>query len=260
VPPDEKITKALFFAYKQALRRLRLPYHAPVKVDKFCRQYFDFKSKDVYPFGPPKIGATSPWIAFLGYHIRYDGKLRVRKSSLSKEIEKQVAIYRDVLRSIDLHGVKMRITARQAHHRARMRLIAMSVGKARIHNHGPDADHEMCWVNGFELLKKYPHVRSQLRTLDRVRARLLTKLRFKLLSAQRLPPDTKKSAKEILKFYGRPFSYFAQFHKQLAEPIIAPKGSRHFCLARQFLISRTTVSPNGSGASIISPRRAPKMA
>lgn len=208
---DRKVTQALFDAYLAALRSLRLPYHPPTQVEKFSKNYFDHKSKAVYPYGSEYCGGVTPWIAFLGYQIRYDGRLRVRKSSISKEIEKQVTIYKDVLRSVSLRGANMRVSGKQAHHRARMRLIAMSVGRANISTHGPDAGHEMCWVNGFELLKKYPHSKSQLKTLDRVRASLLTKLKFRLASVP--TAERKKIAKEILKYYGRPFSYFAQFNK-----------------------------------------------
>lgn len=211
--PDEKVTRALFSAYIVALESLKLPFHPPKAVAEFSSEYFEHKSKSVYPFGAPKLGGVSPWVAFLGYHVRYDGKLRVRKSSIKKEIEKQISIYRDVIRSVDLSGVKMRVSDKQAHHRARMRLIAMSVGKAKIQRHGPDSDHEMCWVIGFELLKRYPHVRSQLRSLDRVRARLLTKLRFKLASHHLSGSDV-GAAQKLLKYYGRPFSYFAQFHRK----------------------------------------------
>lgn len=213
VSPDENVTRILFGAYIASLKKMKLPYHPPTKVTKFTNDYFDYKSKDVYAFGGPAVGGVSPWIAFLGYHIRYDGKLRVRKSSISKEIEKQISIYRDIIYSVNVEGKKMRVSARQALHRARMRLIAMSVGNAHIHDHGAGTGHEMCWVNGFELLKEYPHAKSQLRALDRVRARLLTKLRFRLQKVQK-PLEGNQVAQKTLKFYGRPFSYFAQFQQK----------------------------------------------
>lgn len=211
ISTSRDVTQALFESYLAALRKLRLPYHPPSKVKEFSEDYFAHKSKDVYSYGSARVGGVVHWLAFLGYQIRYDGKLRVRRSSISKEIEKQIETYKSVVRSISISGEGMRVSGRQALHRTRMRLIAMSVGNATISKHGPDAEHEMCWVNGFELLKKYPHARSQLKTLDRVRAKLLTKLARRL---KRVPKKTETTVlKGPLKFYGRPFSYFAQFNR-----------------------------------------------
>lgn len=212
ITTEESDTAKLFEAYLSELAKLKLPFHKPKQVSKFSKDFFDYKSKATYNFGPISAGGIVPWIAFLGYHVRYDGRLRVRKNSITKEIEKQITVCKDVARSISRKGNKMRVSPKQAHHRARMRLLAMSVGRSDIHAHGPEIDHEMCWTSGFLLLKKHPHVRSQLKILDRSRKKLLLRLEKKLDAAKAPAHTTKNSAKDFLKYYGRPFSYYAQFN------------------------------------------------
>ena len=214
VSPSKKTTDALFDAYKTELTRLKLPFHTPETIERFTKGFFKVKSRATYAFGAPSLGSKSPWIAFLGYHIRYDGRFRVRKDSIQKEIEKQLQIFTHVVKSIDRHGAKMRVGRRQAVHRARSRMIAMSVGQVEIGRHGPTVDHEMCWVAGFELLKTQPYVASQLKILDRAKGRFLSRLRIQL--AKKLVPGIASGAKTpagTLPHYGRPFSYYAQFKR-----------------------------------------------
>jgi hypothetical protein len=211
--PELGATTALFEAYLTALESLKLPFHKPVEVSAYSKAFFGCKSKAPYALGSPKHSGISPWVAFLGYHIRYDGRLRVRKDSISKEIDKQIAVYHHVLSSVDRKGTPIRVSGAQALHRARMRLFAMSVGRSGIHNHGPEIDHEMCWTTGFELLKKYPHVRSQLKILDRTRASLLARLSSKLVDIKKRSQGLPDDNREFLRYYGRPFSYFAQFNR-----------------------------------------------
>jgi len=224
VSPDRKLTSALYQAYLTELKRLRLPFHAPTQISKFTKDFFTLKSRDVYRFGSPKAGAVSPWIAFLGYHVRYDGKLRIRKESIQKEILKQIEIYRGILRSIDRHGTLMRVGRYQALHRARSRMIAMSVGRARI---GPTEVielQEMCWSSGFFLLKIHPSIKTQLKTLDRARARLLARLRRRL-AIKNVPKIVGKAADHrVLKHYGGPFSYYKQFQSTPCPPAPGSRG------------------------------------
>ncbi|HEY5339237.1 MAG TPA: reverse transcriptase domain-containing protein [Rhizomicrobium sp.] len=212
VSPQADITKQLFEAYIDELKRLKLPFHVPKSIEKFSASFFEMKSRSTYSYGPPALGAISPWITFLGYQVRYDGRLRVRKASMEKEMKKQVEVYETVLRSIGHGTTSMRVSAGKALHSTKMRLHAMSVGRSDIHHHGTEFEHEMCWATGFELLKKRPHVRSQLKRLDRVRARLLRQLRERLETAGLPKPGLHaEKGHHYLRFYGRPFSYFAQF-------------------------------------------------
>lgn len=212
VSPSRENTEALYDAYLQALKHLKLPFHPPELVTNFSKSFFNFKSKKTYGIGAPKSAETVPWIAFLGYHVRHDGRLRVRKSSLEKEILKQLQFCRLVVGSIHRDGVLMRAKPRQALHRARLHLHAMSVGSSALHTYGPKLEHELCWVSGFILLKKYPHVSSQLRRLDRTRRKNLVKLERKLKNKVDSINTLKSKKHKTLKYYGRPFSYYGQFH------------------------------------------------
>ena len=219
VSSSKEVTSALFKAYLSALEELKLPYHQPEEVTAFSRAFFETKSKSVYAFASPRHGGVSPWVSLLGYQVRFDGRLRVRKASLEKEILKQRDIFKNVIRSIDRKGKKLRVGLRQALHRARLRLIAMSVGKADIHFHGPGCEHEMCWVSGFELLKRHKLVRSQLKILDRARGRFLARLESRLKKAG-VPRQLGRTilGNKHFKFYGRPFSYYGQFIRRAAPP------------------------------------------
>lgn len=213
ISTDKEVTSQLYRAYLRELEQLKLPFHRPTEVTKFTKDFFSLKSRDVYLFGPPRSGAVSPWIAFLGYHVRYDGKLRIRKESVQKEILKQLEIYRIVQRSIDRRGTMMHIGRYQALHRARLRLIAMSVGRAKVRSTPTSELQEMCWSAGFSLLKDHPSIKAQLKTLDRARARLLARLRSKL-ALRNIPKTVGKVADhKVLKHYGGPFSYYKQFHR-----------------------------------------------
>ena len=207
--PNQEFTAALYKSYLNRLEELKLPYHPPKEINQYSSKFFEEKSKEPYPFGSLRLGGVSPWLAFLGYHIRYDGTLRIRKASITKEIEKQKKLYIDVIKSASKNGVRMRVTKQQALHRVRQRLIAMSVGRVDINLHGPITEHEMCWVSGFKLLKSHKHICSQIKVLDRTREHFLYQLK------KRLPktplPTNPPQQKSVYRYYGRPFSYFDQF-------------------------------------------------
>ncbi len=152
ISPKAEVTEQLFAAYIEELERLKLPFHPPKSIDKFSPSFFEMKSRSTYSYGPPALGAISPWIAFLGYHVRYDGRLRVRKVSMEKEMKKQVEIYETVLRS--RHGpTSMCVSAGKALHSTKMRLHAMSVGRSDIHHHGTEFRTRNVLGYRFELLK-----------------------------------------------------------------------------------------------------------
>ncbi len=216
ISSDEELTKDLFSTYLDQLRELKLPFHKPENISKFSADFFDMKSRNTYSFGSPKNGAVSPWISFLGYQIRYDGRLRIRKSSWKKEISKQSEVFLNTIRAIG-HKNILRVGWKRALHRARLRMIAMSVGAVSIISHGSELKHEMCWISGFQLLKEFPYVRSQVRFMDRMRTKFLIRLKWRLKKSAIKYQDG-KGEKKALEFYGKPFSYDAQFQKRIRAP------------------------------------------
>ncbi|MHC4537067.1 MAG: hypothetical protein ACYS6K_24220 [Planctomycetota bacterium] len=70
----------------------RLPAHTPVPIKEYSKDYYDIKSKLPFRWGNRRGERIIPWISFLGYQVRYDGIIRVRRKSIQKELEKQVRV------------------------------------------------------------------------------------------------------------------------------------------------------------------------
>ncbi len=158
------------------------------------------KSKNPYRWGPVTDGYKDnvPYVSFVGYQRKYDGRLRVRKKSLKKERDKQFEVVATVLKKLGIiQGGKqvIKVTApsglsyRQIVFRAEQKLVAMSVGKVNQYNLNRPLG--FCWASGFRQLKDVA-VNSQLRYLDRSRESALGKLRKALREAYKGPAATRK--------------------------------------------------------------------
>src|SRR5262249_9390215 len=73
---------AAFTAYQRTIRDLLLPAHPPHAVLTYNKQFWEEKSKRPYEWSATGV----PWIQFVGYQIRHDGLLRIRPSSLKKQL------------------------------------------------------------------------------------------------------------------------------------------------------------------------------
>ena len=203
-------------AYAASLVDLKLPAHQMLNFDRPYersrnrkrpsreRQNGGFgkgKSKAPYRWSQAGAPGSVPWCAFVGYHVRHDGKLRLRPSSVKKEIEKHNLILGQVHRFIRRKGQAR--SKRQILYRVRQRLRAIAVGTGSVGS-GPMPP-AFSWTQGFRLLAKHPSLSGQLRNLDRHRVACVAALRRRLrkkgtgAAVKRLVP--------ILKFEGFPFSY-----------------------------------------------------
>jgi len=144
------------------------------------------------------------WISFVGYEIRYDLSIRVRKKSLEKEMEKQFDVIDKVRIAI---GRNCRKNAKGIEESAINRLIGMSVGKIKLWNY-KEAKNEMCWTAGFPEVNDNKYSRLQMRRLDSCRNRLIRKLVKELRVMPALKDKTKKVANRPIVYYGKPFSYY----------------------------------------------------
>jgi hypothetical protein len=208
ISPDRQICAQAFSTYNRALEELLLPAHPPKRVLKYSGGFWDVKSKSRYPWSKADI----PWIQFVGYQIRYDGVVRIRSKSLQKHIT-AVTKLTDRLLSTLHHAAKRKSIRRSANeilHRFRQRLISMSVGRVRlgIPHKGPMP---MSWAAGFRGLHGRSVLRNRLKALDYHRERQIMRV-ARLLRTMKLPPPAKKRKSiSAHKYYGRPFSYWAQF-------------------------------------------------
>lgn len=86
--PDQKICEKAFNEYLNGLKLKKLVVHKP-ELPPFLspNNFWKHKSKGCYKWDD-NAEAGSPWIGFVGYEIHHKGYLRVRKSSLLKEMRK----------------------------------------------------------------------------------------------------------------------------------------------------------------------------
>jgi hypothetical protein len=92
-----------------------------------------------------------------------------------------------------------------------MKLISMSIGRRRL---GPPLDGTlpMCWTNGFRGLVGRRLVSNHLKDLDRHRENQIRRVERRL-DALSLPVPKGTKISGVHRYYGFPFSYWAQFRE-----------------------------------------------
>lgn len=162
--------KKLFSIYFNGSKVLKLVPHKPEKNLAFGKKIFwKGKSKDCYPW-EMRRGDAAEWIGFVGYEMRRDGMLRIRKKSFRKEVDKQISVVFE--KTLDKIKDKKRVSNASLIKSLESKLISMSVGKIAVWN-APYIESEMCWSAGFKELEMNPVLKKQLKELDRHRAMIL---------------------------------------------------------------------------------------
>jgi len=218
ISPDRKICAQAFSVYNQALEELLLPAPPAKRILKYSRCFWDVKSKSQYAWSKSNI----PWIQFVGYQIRYDGVVRIRSKSMRKHIAAITKLTDRLLFALrNAHKKQgIRRSDREILHRFRQRLISMSVGRVRLGkiNHGPMP---MSWAAGFRGLHGRSIFRNRLKTLDCHRERQIMRV-ARLVRGMKLPAPSKnrKTTVDAHRYYGKPFSYCAQFSFGKRQPSV----------------------------------------
>lgn len=160
----------LFSVYYKGTKRLNLVPHKPEKELKFGqKEFWKGKSKDAYMWDIKRADAAE-WIGFVGYEMRRDGMIRIRRKSFRKELRKQREVVFDkVLDKIDGND---RVPDLSLIGSLEMKLVAMSVGKMAVWN-SRFLESEMCWSTGFRELEMNPYLEKQLHELDHHRGLIL---------------------------------------------------------------------------------------
>jgi hypothetical protein len=199
---------AAFAAYRRTLSDLLLPLHPPQAVGHYTKHFWEGKSKRPYEWSAIGI----PWIQFVGYQVRYDALLRIRPSSLKKQVTTVTKTADGLLLALQRahQQLGIRRTAREIQHRLRQKLISMSVGRINIGKtyQGP---RPMCWAAGFRGLTGQACCNNQLKRLDRHRERQIQRVKRYLQTVPLPSPRWVRKGTEAHKYYGKPFSYAAQF-------------------------------------------------
>lgn len=205
-------------AYSAALDRKKLVMH-PLKSIPYGAKFWKGKSKSPYRWGSKKSGGV-PWVAFVGYHLRFDGQVRIRPASLQKEKWKQVTVVGEFLSRVlpSLQAGTTRRSKGRALASLRARLEAMSVGR----RHEFDMTYQEpaeCWTAGFKglrsewLPKDQWIARRQLRSLDRGRGLQFARAEAQLRSVLE-DPGAKRVKERPMAFSGKPHSYAGQLDRE----------------------------------------------
>ena len=216
--PTRTACKEAFAEYCATVRELKLPIHEPQIFGRYQGEqrkafWSNAKSRDVYHWGDPRSNSSFPWIQFLGYQIRFDGKVRVRRSSIQKELVKLALQTDRILRMLTPPNVKnLRKSKTSIKHRVRMKLISMAVGRCDLRER--DEPLPKCWANGFRWLAGKNIIPGNLKALDRQRERQINRVARRLNGLSLELPPSKSEDDDVLDHYGCPFSYWGQFKRE----------------------------------------------
>jgi len=230
IHPNKEICEKAFQQYLEALKQLKLPYHNPLDINEYPgkrekeneqNEYWTYKTKKPYKFTKKVTIGDVPWIGFVGYQIRYDSVIRIRKSSLKKEINKQIEEADNLLRvclDSDKKGfsTKIKKSAKKIIFRFEQRLISMSIGRKPLKIYDENFTPGFCWANGYCLLKRYNIIPNQLKRLDMSREKQIRRIKKALCNLEFIDDiyDDINIGRQFYKYYGTPFSYYGQFLKK----------------------------------------------
>lgn len=235
--PWRWMAKVAFGSYTNSAKRLLLPVHAPEKPRPYTGMdkagFWNGKSRAPYLWGNPRqTRAGYPWVQFVGYQVRYDGLVRIRKKSLARQFARLREECEEILQQLrrgTAAGNNWIIskTKRQILHRFRQKLISLSVGRIRLSN--SEGLQPMCWASGFQGLAGQDISLNFLRRLDRYREQQIKRVERYLDKIAKSLPERKqgesKQAKNAHRYYGAPFSYYSQFSTKKL-PISLPVKTR----------------------------------
>ena len=215
---DRERCEQIFAVYQNSLKELRLIPHPPSKDIFNRRKFWNDKTKRPYLWSL-NLDDSPEWIGFVGYEIKRDGCIRIRRKSLNNEIKKQRKYAAGLFEK--LNGLKRvdndTINASITNH-----LINMSVGRTTLWN-AEHIEHELCWINGFRGLNDNPYARRQVKRLDKCRNNTI-QIATKRFEKQKLSNEDietyksgskKKDERQIgaVRFYGKPYSYYYHFKR-----------------------------------------------
>ena len=143
--------------------------------------------------------------------------------SLKKEKRKQRIVINDIF---SLTYRKHRVNDKSKTQSYRSTLVSMAVGRVTLWNY-QTLKNEYCWINGFRMLNDNPTVRMQIRDLDRCRNRVIRRARVGLARLDSIVggtiakegdnPKNENKEQSPVDYYGKPFSYYYHFQKNLKD-------------------------------------------
>jgi len=227
VHPNRARCHAIFESYQRTLSVLKVVVHVSKEITQYKSSFYEAKSKGPYAWGKPDgRKQVVPWVSFLGYQVKHDGKLRVRPSSVRREHDKQIRVVGQVLGLVDMGTESLRLTAEEIVERTHLRLIAMSVGLNKLRADGM-ARQQPCWADAFFLLDENESSSGQLLRLDKNRDRQVRRLvrRLQRCGLLEAPGASGTSNANVgRKFFGSPYSYHSAIGPSNREDVRIPEG------------------------------------
>jgi len=221
---SQKQCTSVFQAYLTTLKQLKLPYHEPKQIQFYDRAFWEVKSRHPYRWTGRQWFNCVPWIQFVGYQIRYDGLVRIRKESEAKHIGRVIEKTGWFINAFLPGEARNRVvapTALDTCHPKRTvvaglygRLSSMAVGRSNSDQEA-EGPKQMCWAAGFKGLHGKPFVDGVLRRLDRIRGRQISRFIHKPISFRSEQREFRLGQKEAYED-----SYHAQFNNNGGDELI----------------------------------------
>lgn len=204
--------------YKAELKKNYLLFHNPVSCEDYLTKenwkkfWRESKSKEPYLWANPKENSTAfPWLSFVGYQIKYDQNIRLRKDAIRKEKRKQVKEVENVLKAIAVKQGNLNVTSRKSKRQIvfslQNRLNSMSVGRIKLYNYKL-GERGLCWTNGFQMIKgrKNRCIVKQLKELDSFREKQIWRLKQRLITLNKKSENPDDDNDNDI-YFGSPYSY-----------------------------------------------------
>ena len=216
ISPNQQNCKRVFSAYLKALDELKLPFHKPESVEKYGKKFWDSKSKNPYCWTGDEGAGFVPWVQFVGYQVRYDGLVRIKKKSVQKQLTKLVEetgkVRAELLRPNRNLSPDQQpgILATKGEVLSSFRRKLASMGVGRINPNEPhNGPMPKCWANGYRALNNKPLLKTFLKQFDRERERQIRRLAR--ADVQYGAGKGKSGGRKLPAAKGNAFSYDAQF-------------------------------------------------
>jgi hypothetical protein len=219
---DKAVCKNALEIYKRGIKNNFLLYHETKEFKDYKNSAKDFwrvKSKEPYYWGNKYENEKNvPWLSFVGYQINYKREIRVRKSSINKEIKKQINETQRILLALGMDRNRNMIDVNKFSRKSKnqilfslqQRFVSMSVGRVTLYNYEVKGVNQgLCWTNGFCLLTKNRILSKQLKELDKKREQQMAYLKRFIDDLEKETENIDDLPKHLEDMYfGKPFSYY----------------------------------------------------
>lgn len=215
ISTESTFLEKAFGTYIKSIHHEHLFDHpASEKRITHIREFWKGKTRTPYKWGCEDKDSFR-WITFVSFDVSYDGRLRIRKKTVEKEIKKQYSKVEEITRIF--HKNKgCRYYFNSMVESLTHRLIGMSVGRVELWNYKV-CSNKLSWANAFSILDDNLYAVRQLKRLDNHRMKMLS--RFKRIISNYDFRYSKSAKDEMSKerswqnFIGKPFSYYGQVLK-----------------------------------------------